>query len=94
MCVVAAGALSHAALARLLAVVAGVAVAVAVCAARRWRRSPAPSPAPTPAAGHGEAADWWALGVLIYALISGATPFEPPAGTEEGDVLLLYRCAR
>ena len=28
--------------------------------------------------GHSEAVDWWALGVLIFRLVSGSTPFASP----------------
>lgn len=29
--------------------------------------------------GHGAAVDWWALGVLVYEMCCGVTPFEAPA---------------
>lgn len=32
--------------------------------------------------GHNYAVDWWSLGVLIYEMISGWTPFEAPTPME------------
>jgi len=39
--------------------------------------------------GHGPAVDWWALGVVVYEMTHGCTPFSE-RGTVE-DVLQLYR---
>ena len=38
--------------------------------------------------GHGAAVDWWALGVFLYELVYGATPFR---GTNEADTLRRIR---
>ena len=36
--------------------------------------------------GHGKGADWWALGILLYELLTGVTPF-----TENGTVTAIIQ---
>ena len=39
--------------------------------------------------GHGPAVDWWAVGVLVYEMTHGHTPFSDRGAVD--DVLQLYR---
>ena len=44
--------------------------------------------------GHDRAVDWWALGVLIYELRCGITPFVPDTGDMGSHLAIYKRVAR
>jgi cGMP-dependent protein kinase len=48
--------------------------------------------------GHNQAADWWAVGVLLYELVAGVTPFQPdpapPGGPSSQLSMFKKACAR
>ena len=41
--------------------------------------------------GHGHAADWWSLGVLVYSFVTGASPWHLGLGQEQNEVVTYQR---